>query len=694
MDQSSHEQDRRAEILLAERNRVLEMVASNAPLEETLAAIVTMIESQFEGMICSILLLDQDGQHVRHGASPGLPDAFRTAIDGMEIDPKAGSRGAALFRAEPVITTDILQDPLWTDYRELAVRHGPRACWSTPIRSHSGKLLGWFAMYYCQPGSPGSVEIQLITIATRIAGIAIERWQAESDNRRAEEALRLAELKYRSIFEQAVIGIFQSTPQGKCLSANPALARKFGYDSVAEFMACTTEGLDQVFVNAEARRQFVRAIQEKGSIRDFEFQAYRRDRSIMWLSVRALAVREDGRIIRYEGMCQDITERKILEKQLFQAQKMEAVGRLAGGISHDFNNILGVILGQGELLLKKLEPSETRWRVEQICQAGKRAAALTGRLLAFSRQQILQLSSLDLNRVVENFTSMLTRLIGEDVTLTVSLDPELGQINAEAGQIEQVLMNLVVNARDAMPRGGTLTIRTFNFELDESFARQHVGTRPGQCVGLTVSDTGTGMEEQTSARLFEPFFSTKEPGKGTGLGLATVYGIVKQSGGYISVDTEPGKGTAFSIYLPRIGEAGSAQNLETFPSGPARGSETILLVEDAEPLRNVTREFLKEAGYVVLEANDALDALETAKRHEGEISLLITDVVLPGLNGRELADQLVLLRPGIKVLYISGYTDDAIVRHGVRKSELAFLEKPFTQGALTNKVREMLDYAA
>jgi two-component system, cell cycle sensor histidine kinase and response regulator CckA len=1083
--------DRSVEALLAGQNRILEMIATNAPLEDTLASLVLLIESRFEGMLCSVLLLDDDGQHMRHGAAPSLPDPYRRAVDGLMIGPKVGSCGTAMFRGEPVIVTDILEDPLWEDYRALASRHGLRACWSTPIASPQGKVLGSFAMYYREPRSPGSAEIQLTNMATRLAGIAIERWQTDLERRRAsenyralvenlndavfsldaegrfsyvspiienlsgypvdevlgkpfslfahpedlpalqnsflntvaghqmpfefrvidksggihwwrsssrrilagdrvigvtgilqditrfkhaqarleesekrfravyerapvgmavvdsasgrflwanpryceitgrtekemlqtdfqsithpddliatqrraqtltsgeiqhvevekryvrpdgsavwvhvsaapmgslqdqprcnlvmvqdvtesketrealrrselnyrmfvaqssegifrldmdtpvaiglpedelthlilhhsymaecndalarmygfassrdltgmrlteilvmtdarnieltrdfirsgfdvrdreshevdrqgnpkvflnsmtgivekgklartwgiqrditewvrldearqdtEEALRNAELNYRTIFEQAVIGIFQSTPGGKCLSANPAIAVMFGYESLEEFMARANNGLHQFYVDPECRAQLVRVMERNDNVRDFEFQAYRKNGSIMWLSLSARAIRKGGVIVRYDGMAQDITERKGLEKQLLQAQKMEAVGRLAGGISHDFNNVLGVILGQGEMLLKKLEPSDERRRVEQICQAGKRAAALTGQLLAFSRQQILQPTTLDINGVIENFSSMLTRLIGEDITLVASLDPELGRISADAGQIEQVLMNLVVNARDAMPQGGTIDIRTFNMELDDAFVRQHAGTKPGHAVVLMVSDTGTGIDEPTAARLFEPFFTTKEPGKGTGLGLATVYGIVKQSGGYISVDSDPGKGTSFSIYLPRVQEAGNAESLEKSSSQPAYGSETILLVEDAAPLREVTREFLKEAGYAVLEAGDASEALETAGRYTAEISLLITDVVLPGINGHALAERLISQRPGTKVLYISGYTDDAMVRHGVLQSELAFLKKPFTQDALTHKVREILDAAA
>jgi two-component system cell cycle sensor histidine kinase/response regulator CckA len=460
-------------------------------------------------------------------------------------------------------------------------------------------------------------------------------------------------------------------------------------------MASVNHKSNRVYVDPEARLEFMRIIQRDGGVRDFEIQVYRKDGTTMWLSLSARVVVEHGVVVSHEGMCEDVSERKLLQRQLLQAQKMEAVGSLAGGIAHDFNNVLGVILGQGELLLQKPAPSDaSRRRVEQICQAGKRGAALTQQLLAFSRQQILRPTSLDLNRVVEDFSGMIVNLIGEDVTVVRILDPGLGLVSADTGQIEQVLMNLVVNARDAMPRGGTITIRTSNLEMDEAFVRQHAGTKPGLYVALTVSDTGDGMDEVTAMRIFDPFYTTKAVGKGTGLGLSTVYGIIKQSGGHISVESALGEGATFSVYLPRIMEDGTAANVEQKSVPPARGSETILLVEDAAPLREVTREFLKAAGYAVLEAGDSSEAIEAAERYNGEISLLVTDVVLPGINGRALAEQLVSRRPGTKVLYISGYTDDAVVRNGVLLSDIAFLKKPFSQEALALKVREILDAAA
>ena len=523
----------------------------------------------------------------------------------------------------------------------------------------------------------------------------ITQWASlDVARKKTEEALRNAELKYRTIFEQAIIGIFQSTPDGQYLNANPTLARMFGYDSPEEFLASVNSRSRQFEVHPESRQEFVRIMQENGTVRNFEVQTYRKDGSVMWLSVNARANRDGGVVVSYEGMSEDITDRKLLEKQLLQAQKMEAVGSLAGGIAHDFNNVLGVILGQGELLLQKLAPSDdSRRRVEQIRQAGKRGAALTQQLLAFSRQQILRPTILDLNGVVEDFRDMIACLIGEDLQLERFPGPGLGRVSADAGQIEQVLMNLVVNARDAMPRGGKITIRTSNMELDAAFARQHAGIKPGPYVVLTVSDTGEGMDEVTAMRIFDPFYTTKAVGTGTGLGLSTVYGIVKQSGGHISVESSLGQGTTFSIYLPRVGEAMTIENLEEKPAEPARGFETILLVEDSAPLREVTREFLTSAGYAVLEAGDSAEAIEAAERYNGEISLLVTDVVLPGINGRALAERLVSLRPETKVLYISGYTDDAVVRNGVIMSDFAFLKKPFSQEAIAFKVREILDSA-
>jgi two-component system, cell cycle sensor histidine kinase and response regulator CckA len=387
----------------------------------------------------------------------------------------------------------------------------------------------------------------------------------------------------------------------------------------------------------------------------------------------------------------DVTVRRHLEEQLRQSQKMEAVGMLAGGIAHDFNNLLTIITGYSQLILNTLGPQDpNRHSAEQIIKAGDRAAALTRQLLAFSRRQVLQPRVLDLNKLVSSLGVMLQRLIGEDVELRLVLPADLGRVSADPGQIEQVLMNLAVNSRDAMPRGGVLTIETGHVMLDTQYTARHVAVKPGPYVLLAVSDNGTGMDKATRDRLFEPFFTTKSAGRGTGLGLSTVFGIVKQSGGSVDVYSEPGTGTTVKVYLPRIEQAAPAESER--PRKPSvRGSETILVAEDDEMVRSLVRETLEREGYKVLAASDPLDARRIADTHGEGIQLLITDVVMPKLSGRELAGQLMARRPEMKVLYMSGYTDNAVINSGILQKEVAFLQKPFTPAALTEKVREVLE---
>ncbi|MEO8371325.1 MAG: ATP-binding protein [Candidatus Solibacter sp.] len=389
----------------------------------------------------------------------------------------------------------------------------------------------------------------------------------------------------------------------------------------------------------------------------------------------------------------DVTKRRQLEDQLLQAQKMETVGMLAGGVAHDFNNLLTIISGYSQLILNTLQPADPNYySAEQILKAGERAAALTQQLLAFSRRQILQPRVLDLNKLVSSLSTMLRRLIGEDIDLQLMLRPDLGMVNADAGQIEQVLMNLVVNARDAMPNGGKLTIETANIYLDENYTSRHLAVKSGPYTQIAVSDNGGGMDEVTQARLFEPFFTTKASGRGTGLGLSTVFGIVKQSGGNLDVYSVPGRGTSVKIYLPRIDQP-ALVDAES-PNHPVkRGSETVLLVEDDDMVRHLVRETLVRAGYKVLDTSDPLEARRISDKHRGNFHLLITDVVMPKVSGRELAEELKRRRPTMKVLFMSGYTDNAIINTGILHKEVAFLQKPFTPAALTEKVRDILDNA-
>ncbi len=503
------------------------------------------------------------------------------------------------------------------------------------------------------------------------------------ERHRSATALSESEARFRALTEASFDGIIVSD-RGVIREANRGFAEMFGY-AVHEVLGLPID----VFVDEESREEVARRIRDRidGT---YEFTARRRDgRQLLLESTsRTLDIGTGGNRI---SAFRDLTEKRLLERQFRQAQKMEAVGRLAGGIAHDFNNLLTVIGSYSSFLLSEVDQSDAKWAdLDQIRRASASAAVLTRQLLAFSRQQVLVPKILDLNEVVINAEQMLRRTIGEDVDLVVSCGADLGRVHADAGQIEQVIMNLVVNARDAMLDGGKLTIETANADLSDDYVRDHLSARPGRYVMLAVRDSGTGMDAETLTHIFEPFFSTKETGKGTGLGLATVYGIVKQSGGFVWVDSEPGNGATFNVYLPRVDAVHA--HLESVPAlRPQRGHETVLLVEDAEAVRSVVRQILERWGYTIIEASTPQMALRMSAEHRGSIDLLLTDVVMPDMGGRRLAEELVSLRPDLKVLYMSGYTDDAIVRHLVLDGDVAFLPKPFSPDALVHAIRSVLD---
>lgn len=658
-----------------------------------------------------------------------------------------------------------------------------------------------------------------VILKTRLEGAAIREQEIGEKNeqleeeiaerKRAEKALRSAEEKYRTIFENAVEGIFQSTPDGRFLSVNPAMAKMHGFASPDEMSTEVTDIKYQLFVDPKRRDDRQRLLTIQGFVKGFECQVYKKGGSTLWVSQSARTVHDDyGHILFYEGFVQDITERKEaeelsrdliaaspigiyiyqagnfqtinqwfeditgfdkdelylmdpanlvhpddrheveqkaasmlqdksstayeyriinregkvkwvmetvtpttyqgndailgfsmditghkeLEKQLLQAQKMEAVGRLAGGVAHDFNNMLGAIIGYTEMLMGHLNRAEPYYHYgEEVRKAADRAAMLTRQLLAFSRKQMLQPQKLNLNRVIGDLEKMLRRLIGEDVELFFNLEPVLAIIKADAGQMEQVILNLAINARDAMPQGGRLIISTANVNLDETYAWKESDFVPGPYILMGVTDDGLGMDLETLDHIFEPFFTTKDVGSGTGLGLSTVYGIVKQSGGFIEVSSQPGMGTTFKIYLPAVGDFVEFFEDKTEEEAPLRGSETVLLVEDEKILRKLLKNALEINGYKVLEAHDSQEAITLCKEYREPIHLMLTDVVMPQISGRELAQRVTQLRPEIKVLYMSGYAGDVLFRQGVLDASLTFLQKPFRQHELTVKVRQVLD---
>jgi two-component system cell cycle sensor histidine kinase/response regulator CckA len=511
--------------------------------------------------------------------------------------------------------------------------------------------------------------------------------------KKTQEALSRSEASFRSLVEGAPHGIYRASMTGQFLEVNPALQRMLGYESTQELFKADLA--TQVFRHPADYQRMNEFLTESKEMKDIELEWKRQGgEPIVVRCSGHLVDAKDGGPGYFEVFAEDVTERRTLERQLRMAQKMEAIGRLSGGIAHDFNNLLGVIIGYSGVLKKSLDKSQPTYEfATEIEKAGQRAASLTRQLLAFSRQQVLTPSVLSLNSLVSDMEKMLPRLLGEDINVSLSLDPDLGNVKADQSQIEQVIMNLAVNARDAMPSGGKLHIQTANIEMDHAFMRDHPGSKTGSYVMLAIADSGTGMSAETIAHIFEPFFTTKGVGEGTGLGLATVYGVVKQSNGYIWVDSALDKGSTFQIYLPRHLETEqvSVVKPEVQSREKPQGSEMILLVEDAEPLRKLAQAFLESNGFRVLSAPSGEAALEIAARHSGIFDLLLTDVVMPGMNGRVLAEQLSLRQPGLKVLFMSGYTDSFIAGHGVLQEGTNLLHKPFTEEMFIRKIREVLD---
>jgi PAS domain S-box-containing protein len=509
-----------------------------------------------------------------------------------------------------------------------------------------------------------------------------------TESKRMEEALRQSEQDYHGLFDSAHDALLILSPEDEIvLDVNRRACEIYGFTK-SEFIGLSLESLTK---DVAGNKEKIKQTLEKKEFHSFETVQRRKDGSEIYLETNAAVVNYKGReailIIN-----RDITERKLLEDQFRQSQKMEAVGRLAGGIAHDFNNLLTAIIGYSQLALRGIQADNPLLNnFEEIEKAGKRAATLTNKMLAFSRKQVIQPRVLNLNQVIADIEKMLGRLIGEDIEIAMFLSDRLWLVKADIGQFEQLLMNLVVNARDAMPQGGKLTIETNNVTLDETYARHHLNVTPGDYMMLAVSDTGIGMDAATLSHIFEPFFTTKAAGKGTGLGLSTVYGIVNQNGGHIWVYSEPGHGTTFKVYFPRVkGGVESVEQAES-PADSVQGKETLMVVEDEDAVRNLVCQILRLRGYKVLEASNGVDALLLLEQQSEPIHLIITDVIMPFMSGREFADKAIHKYKDIKVLFMSGYTDEAILPHGVLNSGAAFIQKPFTTATLAQKVRDLLD---
>jgi two-component system, cell cycle sensor histidine kinase and response regulator CckA len=672
---------KRAEELQSALYRIASLASSATDLKQFYKSIHDIVAELMEAKNFYIAVLSEDGERIEvpyfvdeEDPEPPPPEAWRGGLTDYVL------RTGKPLLADPKKFDELVQEG------QVLLRGAPSLDWlGVPLKSGDKTFGVLVVQSYSEKSRFGRKEADiLIFVSQQLASTILQR--------RSQEALQRSEERYRSQVESAVYGLYRSSVHGKFLDVNPALVQMLGYSSPDELYSM--EMARDLYVNADERKKFVDEFSKSRRIDGVETRWRRKDGKVITVRLSGRAgLKYPGEPESFEMICEDVTERRMLEEQLLHSQKMEAVGRLAGGVAHDFNNLLTVIKGYSELMLNEIQERDPmRGEVEEVLRAAERAASLTRQLLAFSRRQVLEPKVLDLNTIINNMEKLLLRLLGEDVELQVSLSPSLGAVKADPGQLEQVIMNLAVNARDAMPKGGKLTIETSNHVIDETYAREHAVVHAGQYAMMAVSDNGTGMDAETVSHIFEPFFTTKETGKGTGLGLSTVYGIVKQSGGYIWVYSEPGRGTSFKIYLPIVKSAAADDgSMRPVLTASYRGTETILLVEDEDGVRALIREVLQRHGYRVIDTRNGAEATQACERHEGEIHMLLTDVVLAQITGTDLARQLIPLRPNMRVLFISGYTEEAIVHQGVLEEGTAFLQKPFTPNVLARKVREVMD---
>ncbi len=672
---------RRAQEAVIERTRLAELSADiavaltqAATLPETLTRCARAVARHLDAAAACIWTVNEGANRLELLASAGVPEAVTRAFARVPLD--QSPIGDITRQSEPFYANNAadlgLTPAAWGE------RDGITALAAYPLFVEE-RVVGILAAFSQRPLAD-FVREALGAVADQLA-LGIER-------RRAEDELRQSQERFSKVFRASPIGIaISSIGEDRYLDVNDAFLAMIERDRDDVLGRTVTEV--GVWQDPSAPAGVLEELRQNGTVRDRDLEL-RTKHGETRLAMASFEQIELGGRPCLLALVHDLSERRRLEDQLRQSQKMEAVGRLAGGVAHDFNNLLAVITGYCDLLLRKMAPEgDERADIEEIRNAADGASSLTRQLLAFSRRQVVEPRVLDLNDVVAKMERMLKRITGEDIELATHFAPQLPSIRADAGQMEQVLLNLVVNARDAMPTGGRLLIETDAVELDESYGRDHPAERPGKYVMLAVTDTGIGMDAQTQAHIFEPFFTTKEVGEGSGLGLATVYGIVKQSEGFIWVYSEVGTGTTFKVYLPQVDQKADAPVVAVEPTS-LQGTEAILVVEDSPQLRSLMREVLEMHGYRVLDASTGRAALEVATQPGTHIDLLLTDVIMPGMNGRELADTLTAKQPGLKVVFASGYTADALTRYGVGTGS-GYLQKPFSPKILASKVREILD---
>ncbi len=771
----------RAAVLREAQNNVLQLAMKNCDVEETLGALLTAVEQISQsGMKGSILVLSADGQHLTHGAAPSLPTAYNEAIDGIEIGPAVGSCGTAAYSKQVVHVSDIANDPLWANFKDLALAHDLAACWSTPILSGSGEVLGTFAMYYDVPRNAEPDDLHLVEFVTRSASLVIERARTEIELKEERKVLQTLNQLGKTLAGELNLKKLVQFVTDRSVELTGAEFGAFFYNVMTageSYMLYTISGVDpdrfSHFPMPRATEIFAPTFKGEGVVRSDDItsdprygknapnkgmpkghlpvKSYlavpviarsgevlgglffghpeagrfseRHERIMVGVSGQAAIAIDNARLFESaqseiaerakteaairdinatleERVAEQIAAREKTEEALRQAQKMEAVGQLTGGIAHDFNNLLTIIGGNVDTVRRRLEdgvePRVSR-ALTNAMTGVERAATLTQRLLAFSRRQPLDPKPVDANRLVSDMTVLLHRTLGETIEIETTLAPDIWVVEVDPNQLESALINLAVNARDAIGANdegaaGKLTIETANVRIGRQQVLDEVDMESGEYVAICVSDNGSGMDEETRARAFEPFFTTKEVGKGTGLGLSMVYGFVKQSGGQIKIYSTEGKGTTIKLYLPRTKvKRAAGEGEETESEQIIQGQGTILVCEDDDDVRAYSVDLLRELGYVVLEAHDGPSALRLLERRKGEIDLLFTDVILPnGLTGAGVAEEALKIQPGLKVLFTTGYARDVIVHHGRLDEGINLLAKPFSYGDLARRIFEIL----